>query len=111
MQVYLFNKPSYLNELNSTPTTISDTLVKEWESVKGKEDFLASTLERLIEVHDDKYEFNYLPAEERTRKAEFLLSEEIDKLRTEDAMYLQCREDKEYQERQYEQAMRDLYSR
>ena len=84
MTVYPFNRPSYLRELNSVPTEISDTLVREWEEVKGKDDFLATTLERLVEVHDDKYEFNYLTAEERTRRVEFLLSREIDKLREED---------------------------
>ena len=84
MTVYPFNRPSYLRELNSVPAEISDTLVREWEEVKGKDDFLATTLERLVEVHDDKYEFNYLTAEERTRRVEFFLSREIDKLREED---------------------------
>ncbi len=80
MQVYPFNKPSYLKELNSSPTEISDTLVREWEEVKSADDTLVTALERLIEVHDDKYEFPYLSAEERTKKAEFLLSEEIDNI-------------------------------
>ena len=83
MQVYPFNKPSYLKELNSVPTEISDTLVREWEEVKSTDDMLVTTLERLIEVHDDKYEFPYLSAEERNKRAEFLLSEEIDRLREE----------------------------
>lgn len=87
MQVYLFNKPSYLKELNSTPTEISDALVREWEEIKVADDMLVTTLERLIEVHDDKYEFPYLPAEERTRRAEFLLSEEIDRLREQDRQF------------------------
>ncbi len=81
MQVYPFNKTPYLKEFNSVPTEISDALVREWEDVKGKDDMLVTTLERLIEVHDDKYEFNYRSAEERTKKTEFLLSEEIDRLR------------------------------
>lgn len=80
MQVYPFNKPSYLKELNSVPTEISDTLVRDWEEVKDNDDMLVTTLERLIEVHDDNYEFNYLSAEERTKRAEYLLSNEIDRL-------------------------------
>lgn len=83
MQVYPFNRPSYLKELNSSPTEISDTLVREWEEVKGNDNMLVTTLERLIEVYDDKYEFPYLSDEERTKKAEFLLSNEIDRLREE----------------------------
>ena len=56
MQVYPFNKTPYLKEFNSVPTEISDALVREWEDIKGKDDMLVTTLERLIEVHDDKYE-------------------------------------------------------
>lgn len=83
MQVYPFNKTLQLTELNSVPTEISDILVKEWEDVKGNDDMLIDTLERLIEVYDDKYEFPYLSDEERTKKVEFLLSNEIDRLREE----------------------------
>lgn len=111
MQVYLFNKSVPVEESNKHPTEISDTLVREWEEVKGNDDMFVDTLERLIEVHDDKYEFPYLPAEDRTRRAEFLFSEEIDRLREEDFMYQKQMEDKEYQDRLYEQAMRDEYER
>ncbi len=112
MTVYPFNKvTAYLEEFNGFPTEISDALVREWEELKSADDTLIDTLERLIEVYADKYEFNNLPAEERTKKAEFLLSEEIDRLREEDFAYQKYMEDKQYEERLYEQAMKEAYER
>ncbi len=84
MTIYPFNKRLSEEESNKYPTDISDTLVKEWEDVRGKNDLLNETIERLIAVKDDEYEFNNLPAEDRTSKVEYLLSEEIDRLILED---------------------------
>ncbi len=84
MTIYPFNKRLSEEESNKYPTDISDTLVKEWEDVRGKNALLIETIERLITVKDDEYEFNNLPAKDRTARVEYLLSEEIDRLLLED---------------------------